>query len=110
MMVYKYGEFSEGQIQSIKTRLRKQIFFLLLCVDPSTKDQYDNVDPEAAINNVLTTLGGLNGLLNYPNEIVTISSLLMAALIEYKKEDFNFDAYRKLVLDAGSDVLKIPEV
>lgn len=108
-MKYEYGEFSDEQISKTKVKLRKQIFFLLLVVDPKTAANYPEVDPKAAIENMLQTLGGLNRLLGYPEQIVTISSTLMAALIEYEKEDFNFDNYRKLILDAGSNVLKIAE-
>ena len=40
-MKYKYGEFTENQISLTKTKLRKQIFFLLLIVDPNTKAEYE---------------------------------------------------------------------
>jgi len=37
-------------------------------------------------------------------------SLLESALQEYEKgEEFDFSLYRKLVLDAGSEVMKIRE-
>lgn len=109
-MKYEYGEFSEEQIAQTKTKLRKQIFFLLLIVDPKTSANYEDVDPKAAIENMLQTLGGLNRLLGYPQQIVGISTTLSAALIEYEKGDeINYDTYRKLILDAGSNVLKIGE-
>ena len=52
-------------------------------------------------------IAGLNELLFYPTEIVLIMSLLEAALIESKKENFNQRVYRKLVLDAHTEIDKI---
>lgn len=109
-MTYKYGEFSNNQIYTTKQHIRKRIFFLLLIVDPNTRDDYLNVDIEEAFNSELLKLGGLNSILQEPPELVTVLSLLEAALLEYKKEDFSFAKYRKLVLDAGNEVLKIKEV
>ena len=52
-------------------------------------------------------INGLNELLFNPTEIVSIMSLLEAALIESRKTDFDYQVYRKLVLDAHSLVDKI---
>lgn len=43
-MKHKYGNFTETQMLLTKKSIRKQIFFLLLCVDPETKDNYMHVD------------------------------------------------------------------
>lgn len=109
-MDYKYGEFSENQIQTTKIYLRKRIYFLLLIVDPKTRDNYKNVDIDEAFNSELLKIGGLNSILYEPPELVTVLSLLEAALLEYHNEDFSYAKYRKLVLDAGNEVLKIKEV
>lgn len=109
-MTYRYGEFSDNQIASAKERMRKQIFFLLLIVDPNTAEEYDNVDIPDAIENVLYTFGGLNDLLYEPPEMVEVMSLLNAAYLEYQSDTFNWQKYRKLILDAGHAVLKIKEV
>ena len=110
-MLHKYGwDFSQPQIISTKSDLRRKIFFLLLCVDPKTKDEYVNVNVETAFDSLLRSLGGFNELFRYPVEVVRIMSLLEAALKEYMNPDFQFSVYRKLVLDAGSEVLKIKEV
>ena len=108
-MEYKYGDFSQSQIAETKGKMRSQIFFLLLIVDEKTRDKYD-VDVNEVFENVLSTFGGLNDLLGYPQELVTIMSLLDAAFLEYKNDDFKWLKYRKLVLDAGSAVLHIKEV
>ena len=109
-MIHKYGEFSEHQITEIKQFLRKQIFLLLIYVDPETNEEYRHVNVDNAFVHLLYKLGGLNSVLYEPPELVTVISLLEAARIEYGKENFNFKIYRKLVLDSGAEILKIKEV
>ena len=106
----KYGEFSSSQISSTKLQLRKSIFFLLLYVDPETKNSYLNVDVENAFRSLQLRLNGLNSILLEPPELVTVMSLIESALQEYKKPVLNFKIFRKLILDAGSEVMKIKEV
>lgn len=110
MWKHKYGEFQDNQISQTKQYIRKQIYFLLLCVDPETKDEYPNIDVAVAFDGLLRKLGGLNEVLFCPPELVKVIALLEAALIEFNNPDFQFGIYRKLVLDAGSEVLKIKEV
>lgn len=110
MWQHKYGEFDYKQMDDVKKYIRKQIYFLLLYVDPNTKDEYPNVDVESAFINLQTKLGGMNELLFYPTELVVVLSLLERALIEFKNPEFSFGVYRKLILDAGNEVLKIKEV
>lgn len=109
MVNHKYGEFSEEQIKSTKTRMQKQIFFLLLCVDEKTKEEHVNVNVNEAFINLLTWFGGLNEILSYPPELVRVISLLEEARQEFNSESFEFQKYRKLILDAGSEVMKIKE-
>jgi hypothetical protein len=108
---YTYGDFAGLQIKQIKAKMRRQIFFLLCIVDPKTAKDYD-VDPSAAIENVLRTYGSLNDLLGYPEELVEVMVMLNAAYQEYQKgtEDMNWKVYRKLILDASSAVSRIKEV
>ena len=108
----KYGDFSGLQVNEIKQKMRKQIFFLLVIVDPNTAEEYENVDVGAAIENVLQVYGSLNDLLNYPKEMVEVMVMLNAAYMEYQKgkTEFDWKTYRKLILDAGSAVSKIKEV
>lgn len=110
MMSYKYGEFDSNQIAITKDKIRKQIFHLLLYVDPNTKDQYPDINVNWAFECLLKKIGGLNSIFNYPPEIVAITCLLEAALMEYNSSTFEFSVYRKLVLDAGAEVLNIKEV
>lgn len=109
-MLHKYGEFTDNQIDSAIILIRKQIYYLLLCVDPKTKNDYINVNIPKAFDSLLIKLGGLNSILFEPPEMVTIISLLEAALCEYNNPEFDFKVYRKLILDAGNEVLKIKGV
>ena len=110
MIPYKYGNFDDNQVSKATYDLRKKIYFLLLLVDPKTKDQYPYADVEQAFMDLFRKLSGMNELLFYPKELVSVNSLLEAALMEYRKPDFDFQVYRKLVLDAGSEVVRIKEV
>lgn len=109
-MKHLYGEFSVNQMIETKESLRKSIFFLLLIVDPKTCSKYETISVDNTFLNLLYKLSGLNSILGEPPEIVMVLSLLQQAWTEYqKKDDFNFQVYRKLVLDAGNEVLKIKE-
>lgn len=108
-MEYRYGEFSGEQMVFAKSNMRKQIFFLLLIVDPTTASEYQDMSVEAAFENVLSTFGGLNALLGYPKEFVKVMALINAAFLEYQSEQFSWEKYRKLILKAGCEVLKIKE-
>ena len=107
-MNYKYGVYPSEQIKDLKQTMRKRIFFLLLCADKSV-EEYENVDIPSAINNLLVEFDGLNELLNYPEELVEVMSMLTAARKEYISESYNYSEYRRLILGAGAKVLKIPE-
>ena len=52
----------------------------------------------------------MNQLFMEPPELVTVMSLLQAALMEYENPEFEFQTYRKLILDAGAEVDKLKEV
>ena len=39
-----YGEFTQSQIAYTKKSLRSSIFFLLLCVDKRTAQEYEDID------------------------------------------------------------------
>lgn len=110
-MKHLYGDFTTNQIVQTKQSLRKSIFFLLLCVDPQTANEYDkeDIDINKCFNGLLLKLGGMNEVLMNQPELVTVISLLQAALMEYNSPYFDFKVYRKLILDAGSEVLKLKE-
>ena len=109
-MKHKYGNFTETQMSLTKQLIRKQIFFLLLCADPKTKDNYAHVDVCEAFKGLLYKLDGLNSVLREPQELVETISLLEEALIKYNEPKFNFQTYRRLILNAGSIIDTIREV
>lgn len=110
MITHKYGQFTTEQMHETKEGLRKRIFFLLLLVDKKTAGNYEGVDIEKTFESILTEFGGLNEMLGFPAEMVSVLSLVNAAKLEYESSDFNWQRYRKLILDAGSGVAKIKEV
>ena len=101
----KYGSYSSEQISSVKHSLQKAIFFLLLYVDPKTKGEYPDVNIDEAFQSLLYRINGLNSLLLEPPELVDTMSYLESAR-QMLKEDFNFHKYRKLILDAGAQIVK----
>ena len=104
---YKYGEFSDNQINDAKIKIRKSIFFLLLCVDPETSSEYSDVDVNDVFNNVQNKLSGMNIIFGEPVEFVTVISLIEEAKRLYNSENFNYKKYRKLILDAGAEIMRI---
>ena len=108
-MKTKYGKYSSAQIASIKRSVQKSIFFLLLYVDPETRDNYPNINVEEAFKGLQLRLSGLNSILLEPPELAKTMSYLESALQVYNG-DFDFMCYRKLILDAGAEIMKIKEV
>lgn len=108
-MKTKYGSYSPAQIHSIKSQLQKSIFFLLLYVDPQTSGGYTGINVADAFKNLQYKMNGLNDILLQQPELVETMSYLEAALEEYQSECFNFQVYRKLVLDAGSAIMRLKE-
>lgn len=102
-----YGQFDDEQIEKYKTKLHKEMFWLLLYKDPKTKDEFANIDFENYFINLMKRIDGINVILFNPVEIVSIMSILQAAFHETKKSDFDFKVYRKLILDAHSLVDQI---
>lgn len=105
----KYGHFSPTQIHSTKLSIRKSIFFLLLYIDPETKGMYQDIDVDGAFQSLQYRLNGLNSILLEPPELVLTMSLLESALDELHSECFDWQKYRKLILDAGSEIMRVKE-
>lgn len=109
-MKHLYGEFTQNQIVKVKESLRKSIFFLLVCADERTAPTDIQVDINQTFKGLLLKMGGMNHLLMEQPELVTVMSLLQAAMDEYNKPEFDFKTYKKLILDAGAEVTKLKEV
>ena len=108
-MKTKYGVYSPIQIHSVKVSIRKSIFFLLLYVDPETKEEYPDIDVVDAFHNLQYRLNGLNSILLESPELIETMSLLEAAVCELQSDGFEWQKYRKLILDAGSKVMQVKE-
>ena len=108
-MRYKYGNFKRSQIALTKKKIKKEIFFLLLCADPKTKQIYSHINLSDAFNGLLYKLDGLNNVMGFPQELVDIVSLLEEALIKWNEPVFDFSVYRRLILNAGALTDKIKE-
>lgn len=108
-MTTKYGSYSSTQIHSTKLSIRKSIFFLLLYVDPMTRDSYPDINVGDAFRSLQYKLDGLNSILLEAPEVVQTMSLLESALKEYESECFEWQKYRKLILDAGSEIMRVKE-
>ena len=102
-----YGNFDYMQLEEYKVLLHKEMFWLLLYKDPQTKNNFKDINFELFFTTLMKKIDGLNAVLLYPVEIVSIMSLLQAAFIESQKDDFDYKTYRKLVLDAHSLVDKM---
>lgn len=114
MYPHKYGEFADMQISEIKEILRKRIFFLLLVAEDYKINQgtkYPEINLTQANTTLLWRISGLNDLLGNPLELVTVLSLLEEAKntipedLDFKT--FNYVKYRKLILDAGAEIMKL---
>ena len=104
-----YGEFSPKQMAEYKSSLHSSIFWLLLYKDPKTSHQWKHVDVDKYINALLRRVAGLNTLLGEPTAIVTLLSVLQAIRDENLCEDYDWQTYRKLVLDAQALVDLLPD-
>lgn len=100
MVYYKYGEFTENQINNYKKKLHDKLFWLLLYKDPKTRDEYANVDFYKYFDYVMKEINGINELFNYPDEIIELVSVLEAAWLETLQPNYKYKNYRKLILDA----------
>lgn len=106
-MEYLYGKFSDAQVAEFKNKLHKKLFWLLLYKDPKTAQNYESVDFPKYFVNLMKEIDGLNELLCYPEPIIDICCKLQAAYRESRNEQFDYQVYRKFVLDAHNLVDKI---
>lgn len=103
----KYSSITAEQAGMLIERLRKKIYFLLIILDPKTKENFRHIKVEEAFDNVMCELNGANEIFMHPFEIITTMTCLEAAFVEYKKPDFDFSIYRKLLLEAGSKIKEV---
>lgn len=88
-MIIKYGDAPDKQIHSNEADLVNQIYRLLLA------KEMDNPNLNYMFSTLLFRLSGLNAILLYPPELITVLSLLESA-----KTEKDFKLYRKAILDS----------
>lgn len=106
----KYGDYSSTQISSVKKTIQKSIFYLLLYVDPKTRGQYPGIDVNEAFRSLQFRINGLNSILLEQPELVETMGYLESAQQIFNDVNFDFASYRKLILDAGAEIMKVKEV
>ena len=93
-----YSEIPPSQIAAEKEYFISAIFKLL----PYKQDNYEFLNNY--FESVLQRLIGFNKISGFQPEVITIMSLL-----EYAREEDNFEKYRKAILDACGLVGRIKE-
>lgn len=102
IVLHKYGKFRKSQVEYYKNKLRKKIFWLILYTDENTNKNFISVDVVKYHKNLLCEISSYNELLLYQNDFVEIVNKLEEALNILQLDTFNFQEYKKLVLDAGA--------
>ena len=99
----KYGEFTITQIVEHKQELHNNVLALLYMKEENcpTLDNY--------FSSLLWRLSGYNSIFGNQTIMVDIMSNLEEARNEAKKETYNHNKYRKLILDAFNMIDKLKE-
>lgn len=102
VMTYKYGEFSDKQINDNSKMMHSEVHKLLLYKDKNVKQEIFQSDEAflSYFSNLLKRFGGLNELLGCPSKMVDFMSTLEAAYLMVQSKEYNFNEYRRLILDA----------
>lgn len=98
----KYGKFAESQITYYIKDIQKMIFWCLLYADPKTSGQYPDVNIPNYLKGIMKKIVGFNSVMFYPKEFVNVIATLEAALQLIESDQYTFQEYRKLILDAGA--------
>ena len=102
-MKYKYGTYPDEQFNGYKKRLHSLVHWLLIYAEEN------NSILNSYFEKVQYKLDGLNELINYPTQLVEIMNLIESAKIEFNKESYNFEIYRKTILDIHDLIDKLPD-
>lgn len=98
----KKVSFSLQQVEKYKKQLHDTIHWLLIYKEK----RYSGLDDY--FSSVLFRINGLNSMLDYPEEMVELVTLLEAARMESHKDTCKHKVYRKAILDAHAVVDRIP--
>ena len=95
-MDYLYGEFSDEQIKNAAILMHKNIHRLLLYKDNLVTTKIF----KRYFENILFKFGGLNTLLGYPEEMVSLMATLQAAYDIVDSPRYNYSIFRRAILDS----------
>lgn len=104
-----YGHFTPQQIDVQFKILHNMIFWLLLYKDPETEYKYRHINFEKYFNSLMKRISGFGELLYNPPEVCTLLSILQGAYIETQEDEFDYEVYRKLILDSHNSLDKLKE-
>ena len=111
MIKHKYGTLSHKQMNKYIKKLHDKIFWLLLYKDPKVnlkeEERVNEEEFKSYFMSIMVEINGLNSLFGYPPEIVQLLSVLEYAQIMTQSDAFDFQKYRKLILDSESLVTQI---
>jgi len=110
MIKHKYGAFQDAQFNEYLKQLHKKIHWLLIYKDPKLQNNFPEMTKETFdkyFENIMFEINGLNALLSYPTQICDIMCLLQSAYLSTLNENFDFQFYRKAILDSHTLVDKI---
>lgn len=102
LISFKYGECTKHQLEFYRTKLQKKIFWLLIYTDPNTCKPYKDFDILHYHKNLISEFSSLNSMFKFPDDFLEIVNRLNGALTILDSDTFDFQKYRKLVLDAGA--------
>lgn len=102
-METKYGTITKEQFEDHKKQLHAMIHWLLVYREKG----YEDLD--SYFSSVLFRINGLNSVLNYPPNMLTLMATLESARLENLNPNFDHKKYRKAILDAHAIVDKISE-
>ena len=102
LIQFEYGECTENQLEFYKTKLQKKIFWLIIYTDPNTCEPYKDFNILRFHRNLIEELSSFNSMFEFPDDFLEIVNCLNEALDILESDCFDFQKYRKLVLDAGA--------
>ena len=101
-MTGKYGTISNEQLEKFKTKMHSKIHWLLIYKEKGGCDNYENY-----FVNTMKYFNSLNTVLGNSVEVLDVLVVLQKAFDEVQKEEFDFQAFRKSILEAHSIIEKM---
>ena len=102
LISFEYGECTVHQVEFYKTKLKKKIFWLIIYTDPNTNEPYKDFDVKKFHKNLIEEFSSFNSMFDFPDDFLEIVNCLNEAFDILESDNFDFQKYRKLVLDAGA--------